>query len=115
MPRPAAYSSKSVRACETCSSEFAGKIRIKIGPIGPIRPILIFRFKQRQEKGSPPSPIRNHSQDSLRGERRTASATAGCIRILEGEARTHHATHVVDLDAVQILCAEHIDKHAHAL
>src|SRR6185369_3559402 len=45
----------------------------------------------------------------LCGERSTASATAGSIRVLKGEARTHHSTHVVDLDTVQVLRAEHID------
>src|SRR5215213_3408328 len=51
----------------------------------------------------------------LGGEGCTAPATAGGIRILEREAGTHDAAHVVDLDSVQILRAEHVDKHSHAL
>src|SRR5690242_15569265 len=51
----------------------------------------------------------------LGGERRAAAATASGVGILERKARTHHARHVVDLDAIQVLRAEHVNKHAHAL
>ena len=51
----------------------------------------------------------------LRGKRRAAAATAGGVRILERKTGTHYAGHVVDLDAVQVLRAEHVNEHAHAL
>src|SRR5690349_17144928 len=51
---------------------------------------------------------------TLGGERRAAAAAAGCIRVLEGETRTHDVGDIVDFHAVQVLRAEHIDEQAHA-
>ena len=80
-----------------------------------INPVQGFRFKYKQETGLLPSPVENSLAAGLGGKRSTAPATAGGIRILEREAGAHDAAHVIDLDAVQILSAEHIDKHSHAL
>src|SRR6185503_17463574 len=86
-----------------CSGVFAWKTRIFTG------------FKLKQETRWLPSPVQTRRCGNLYGKRRAASATAGRIRILESKAGTHDAAHVVDLDAVQVLCAEHVDEHAHAL
>src|SRR5262245_14359229 len=50
----------------------------------------------------------------LRGERTTAAATASRVRVLEGEAGTHHRRDVVDRDAVEVLRREGIDEDAPA-
>src|ERR1041385_1123270 len=107
MPRPAAYSLKSVRAASMSSSVVAWKTRFT-GFTG-------FLKRHKQETGSLPSPVEKSLAARLGGERGTAPATAGSVRILEREAGAHDAAHVIDLDAVQILRAEHIDKHAYAL
>src|SRR6185436_17431576 len=72
--------------------------------------------KKEQETGIAPVSCRKSILSGILGrKRRTASAAARGIGILKSEARTHDAAHVVDLDAVQILRAEHIHKHADAL
>src|SRR5205823_12800677 len=42
------------------------------------------------------------------------AATSRGVRVSECEARAHHVSHVVDLDTVQILRAEHVNEQAHA-
>src|ERR1044071_6969764 len=63
-----------------------------------------------------PSPVQSWRAraQNLRGKRRTAATASGGVRVLESEAGAHHTAHVVDLDAVEILSAEHVDKHPHA-
>lgn len=51
------------------------------------------------------------SRAGLGGERATASASSGRIRVLEREPRSLHRCHVVDRDALQILGRERIDEH----
>src|SRR5215475_7906435 len=46
----------------------------------------------------------------LSGERTAASATAGGVRIVEGEARTHDAVDVINLNVFEVLRAEHVDE-----
>ena len=46
----------------------------------------------------------------LSGERTAASTSASGVRIIEGEARTHDAVDVIDLDVFQVLRAEHVDE-----
>ena len=48
-------------------------------------------------------------------KRSAATAAARGIRIRERESRSHHAGDVIDLDAIQVLAAEHIDKKSDAL
>ena len=52
---------------------------------------------------------------SLCRERGAATAASRCIRIRKREARTHHTGDIVDLHAVQVLSAKHIDEKLHAL
>ena len=51
----------------------------------------------------------------LSRKRSSATATARSIRIRKREARSHHAGDVIDLDAVQVLTAKHIDEKFDAL
>src|SRR4051812_29328942 len=51
----------------------------------------------------------------LSRERSAAAAAARRVRVLEGEARAHDVRHVVNLDAVEVLRAEHVHEHAHAV
>src|SRR5262249_40837689 len=46
----------------------------------------------------------------LSGERAAAPASAGGVRVVEGEARTHAAVAVVDLNVLKVLRAEHVDE-----
>lgn len=79
------------------------------------------RFEQRglnrngRQDFAPVSHQNSSAVVSLGGKRRAAAAAAGGVRILKRKAGTHHARNVVNLDAVQVLRAEHIDKHPHAL
>src|SRR5215208_2116224 len=63
----------------------------------------------------PPSGYLKPSRPRLRRERGAAAAAARRVRVLEGEARAHDVRHVVYLDAVQVLHAEHVDEHADAV
>src|SRR5215213_4706503 len=102
MPRPEAYSSNRARAWPMSSSVFAWKMRMTGFSV---------HLKYKQETGLLPSPVESSSRRKLCSKRSSASATAGRIWVLEREAGTHHASHVVDLDAIQVLSAEHVDKH----
>src|SRR6056297_871689 len=48
-------------------------------------------------------------------ERRSAAAAPGGIGVTKREPRTHHARHVVDLDAFEILRAEGVDEDPYTL
>ena len=50
----------------------------------------------------------------LRCERRAAPTASGRIRVREGEARSHHVGDIINLDAIQILRAEHVDEQPDA-
>jgi len=49
-------------------------------------------------------------QEPLYRERTSAATAAGGLRVLEGEAGAHERRHVVDLDALQVLCAEGVHE-----
>src|SRR5687767_7324231 len=80
-----------------------------------IMQILSMDLKLKQETGSLPSPVKPITNGNLCGKRSAAPATTCGVRILESKAGTHHTAHVVDLDTIQVLRAEHVYKHAHAL
>src|SRR5215468_9626136 len=59
---------------------------------------------------SAPPMVASARGADLSGERTAAPASAGGVRIIEGEARTHDAVDVIDLNALQVLRAEHVDE-----
>src|SRR6266536_6094445 len=76
-------------------------------------------YPRRPEPQSRTAPVSDRRSgvsrvQKLRSKGCSAAAASCCIWILKSEPRTHHAGHVVDLDAVQILGAEHVDEKAHA-
>src|SRR6185503_2754581 len=69
-------------------------------------------LNRNRRRGCARLPFELITTGNLCCERRSAPATSGRVRILESEAGTHDTGHVVDLDAIQVLSAEHVDKHA---
>src|SRR5438105_6442942 len=51
------------------------------------------------------------SNARLDRERTAAAATAGGVRVVESEPRTHNRIHVIHLYAVKILAREHINEN----
>src|SRR5881396_1363838 len=71
--------------------------------------------KKRGPRGTRASEKLSVEQSSrLDRERRPAAAAAGCVRVLEGEARFLEIALVVDVHAVQVLAAEAVDEEPHA-
>src|ERR1041385_4641635 len=101
MARPAAYSLNSSRAASICSSVVAW-----ISSIGGKR--------NRRQDCSRLLSLKSFTV-CLRGERRTTATAAGRVRVLESETGTHNTGDVIDLNSVEVLGAEHIDKHPDTL
>src|SRR5690242_468600 len=101
MARPAAYSLNSSRAALICSAVVAW--------------ISSIRGKTQQETGLLPSPVIEKFYGGLRGERSTAATAACRVRVLESKTGTHNTGDVIDLNSIEVLGAEHIDKHPHTL
>ena len=60
-------------------------------------------------------PLKELDSSVLRGERSAASAASCCVGIRKSESGTHHAGDIVDLNAIQILRAKHIDEQFDAV
>ena len=58
--------------------------------------------------------FRRNASPTLCCERGSTTAAPSCVRVRKREAGSHHAGDVIDLDAVQILTAKHIDEKFHS-